>query len=105
MGLIAHTLTRFPQLAWGGCDVTRDTGRLIASVSGEQSGAMFASADVSTFTLAHCGWRGFDWLQAPQVAGVARKAAAPAAPSTPPLTQAEPTPARAPGTVTRGVGS
>jgi hypothetical protein len=74
-------------------------------MSGEQSGALFASADVSKFTLANCGWQGLGWLHAPHVAGVARKAAAPAAPSTPPLTQAEPTPARAPGTVTRGVGS
>jgi hypothetical protein len=80
--------------------VTRDTGRLIASVSGEQPGALFASADVSTFTLAHCGWRSFDWLQAPHVAGVARKAPAPAA-----TTMTVPTPARAPGTVTRGVST
>jgi hypothetical protein len=80
---------------YGGCHLTRDTAALIASVSGSggRKDALFASLEVARFTQDGTRWEGLDWLTAPHVVGVARKAPAP-----PPVI---PTPARAPGTVMR----
>ncbi len=103
------------KLWYGGSRLDLDAERLLAGAHGE----LFASLQLSCFSLPRRGWRHLGWLRAPHCAGVAAKArageqqaAAAATPQqqrvaakAPPGTEARgaalAVPARAPGTVTR----
>ncbi len=66
---------------FGGCHLTRDTADMLQRACGGQRGALFASVDMERFLVPNGGWAGLDWLTAPHVAGVARKADATVVPA------------------------